>query len=473
MQMAKETESFKKEQKSLEHGVLSPWLAMANGLASNAPSAVTALYFVGLATIVGGALPLTVTLAWFIYLSMTYIVYEWSKHVAASYGWAAIQKKGFNNSFISFVIGAMGYWYYYTAAAAGFGILGLATFLPLLFPSLYNTYPWIWIPVSIAIAIETTILMYLGIKTNSRYNLYTGLAEVTFILITSIILIVKAGPSNTFLPFTPLPLGNSWPLILTSMIFGITTFGGMNSSIPVAEETKDPRKNIPRSLAALALILGIPIILNSYAQTITYGISNMFNYANLPDPGIIIYSLAISPIAAAIFAGFIINSFNSSTIGFGNSQIRMVYGMARDGVLFPKMFTDINKFGVPGKATIVMGGLNLGIALGAGLAMGPLNGSIFIITSNAYFNFLNHILASIGLIRFKYVNHMLTIRDVTIGGVAIVALSAAIVLSAMSPPPLDYAGLLALGWFVFSVILYFVEKKRNLENLKKFGDYSL
>jgi hypothetical protein len=40
--MAKESESFKKEE-GLKHGVLSPWLAMANGLASNAPSAVTAL----------------------------------------------------------------------------------------------------------------------------------------------------------------------------------------------------------------------------------------------------------------------------------------------------------------------------------------------------------------------------------------------------------------------------------------------
>ena len=94
------------------------------------------------------------------------------------------------------MIGGLGYWYYYTAAAAGFGILGLSTFLPLLFPTLYSTYPWIWIPISIAVALETTLLMYLGIKTNSRYNLYTGLAEVSFILITSIILVFKAGAKS-------------------------------------------------------------------------------------------------------------------------------------------------------------------------------------------------------------------------------------------------------------------------------------
>jgi amino acid transporter len=470
--MAKESESFKKEE-GLKHSVLSPWLAMANGLASNAPSAVTALYFVGLAAIVGGSLPLTETLAWLIYSSMTYVVYEWSKHVAASYGWAAIQKKGFNNSFISFVMGGLGYWYYYTAAAAGFGILGLSTFLPLLFPTLYSTYPWIWIPISIAIALETTLLMYLGIKTNSRYNLYTGLAEVSFILITSIILVFKAGAKNTFLPFTPLPLGNSWPLILTSMIFGITTFGGMNSSIPVAEETTDPKKNIPKALITLALLLGIPIILNSYAQEITFGISKMFNYASFPDPGIIIYAASISPIAAAIFAGFIINSFNSSTIDFGNSQVRMAYGMARDRVLFPLLFTEINKYGVPGKAISSMGLLNLGIALAVGLAFCPLNGSTFLITSNAYFNFLNHMLASFGLIRFKHKNGTLKLKDIIIGGIVIVTLAAAIVLSAISPSPLDYAGALALGWFVFSTILYLIEKKRHPENLKRFGDYSL
>ncbi len=470
--MKSENEDFKKEE-GLAKGVLSPWLAMANGLASNGPSAVTALYFVGLAGLVGGSLPLVVLLAWLIYLSMTYVVYNWSKHVAASYGWAAIQKKGFNSSYISFVIGGWGYWFYYMLASTGFGVLGLSTFLALLFPTLYSTYPWIWIPISLVIIAETSTLMYLGIKTNSKYNLYTGLGEIAFLLITSIILIIKAGPHNTLIPFTPLPLGADWPIIFTSMIFGITTFGGMNSSIPVAEETADPKKNIPKSLVMLALILGIPIILNSYAQEVTYGISNMFNYANLPDPGIIIYDAALGSIFGIIFTIFIVNSFNSSTIGFGNSQVRTVYGMARDGVVFPKQFTEINKYGVPGKNIIIMAILNAGLAITAGLIMGPLNASIFLITANAFYSFLNHLLAAIGLIRYNKKQGTLRLTHVVVGGITVIALGAAIILSAMAPPPLDYAGIFALSWFILGTIIYVIEKKRNPEKIKKFGDYSL
>ncbi|AWR96856.1 amino acid permease [Acidianus sulfidivorans JP7] len=473
--MEPENRNIKKEEKEtdLPKGILSPWFAMANGLASNAPAAVTALYFVGLASLVGGSLPLVVVLAWLIYLSMTYIVYNWSKNIAASYGWAAIQKKGFNNSYISFVIGGWGYWFYYMLASTGFGVLGLATFLSLLFPSVYSAYPWIWIPLSLAIIAETSTLMYLGIKTNSKYTLYTGLAEILFIVITSIILIIKAGPHNTIVPFTPIPLGANWAILLTSMIFGITTFGGMNSSIPVAEETADPKKNIPKSLVMLALILGLPIILNSYAQVITYGISNMFNYANLADPGIIIYDSAIGSIAGIIFAIFIINSFNSSTIGFGNSQIRTVYGMARDSVVFPKLFTEINKYGVPGKNIIIMSIVNAVLAITSGLIMGPLNASIFLITANAFYSFLNHLLGAIGLIRYNKNRGTLKITHVIIAGIVVVALGAAIILSAFAPPPLDYAGLFALSWFIAGSIIYLIEKKRNPEKIKRFGDYSL
>jgi len=95
-----------------KEGEFGTWRALAQGLGTNAPAGVTALYFVGIAGMVGADLPLLVILAFIVYLGMTVIVSEWSKEVATSYSWAAIQKKGFNSSFMAFT-GGWTYFFYY------------------------------------------------------------------------------------------------------------------------------------------------------------------------------------------------------------------------------------------------------------------------------------------------------------------------------------------------------------------------
>ncbi|ADL18981.1 Amino acid permease [Acidilobus saccharovorans 345-15] len=443
-------------------------------MAANGPAATAALYFTTLAGLVGGSLPLVLLLAWLIYVGMTYIVYEWSKNITSTYLWAVMQKKGFGSSYLSFVIGGWGYWYYYITGAAGFAILGIAAFISLIFPSFYQTHPWIWIPIAIAVAAEVWAVVYTGAKVSTTYNLIAGLIEVAFLLLTGLILVLMFIHKNTFLPFTPIPLGKDWPIILTTMIFAITTFGGMNQAVPLGEEAIDPKRTVPKALAWLAFLIGVPIIFNAYAQEIVYGVDNMFKYSQLPDPGIIIYGSVLGSIAAIIFAVLVIYAFDASAVGFLNSAVRAGYGIARDGILFPSWFTKPNKFKVPGKNVTASAIIVTGTAIASGLVWGPVMGSVFLLTSNGYFNFINHLLASIGLVNFKRKRG----ERVGAGLIAVVialvlALGAAIVLSAMAPPPLDYAGLTSLVWFIIGNIVYLVEKRRKPDNMKKFGEFTL
>lgn len=459
---------------SLRRGVLSPWLAMANALASNAPIAVTALYFTGLAGLVGGSLTLVVILAWLIYLSMTVVMYEWSKVIASSYSWAAIMKKGFGNSGFAF-FSAWTYLYDYLTASAGFGVLGLTSFLYYIFPSFTQQYPWFWIPISLAISWETTFLMYEGIKPTSKYNLIAGLTEITFLIITSIVLLIINFNKLTIAPLTTSPINNNIVLLLTSMIFGISTFGGTHGALGVAEETKDPKKNIPKALMMTLSLVGIAIILNSYAQEITYGVNNMSNYAQLPDPGIITYSVALGSAVSIVYALLVINSFNSSTIGFAVSGIRMMYGMARDGII-PKSMSKVNEKGVPKIPTLLMGVLNPVLTISTGLIFGPLNAALFLITSSVVFTYLNHLLAAIGLAIYHYKRKTLKIfRHLFIPVVTVIALAAAIITSIYpAPPPPFVYGVYLSGVFTFAVIgLYFYLKKVYPHIIAKFGDYTL
>ena len=462
---------------SLAVNTLTMWEALSQGLGTNGPAAVTALFFVGLAGLIGGSLPFVLVLSFLIYLGMTLITYEWSREVSSAYSWAAYHKRGFKKfgSFFSF-FGGLGYWYYYLLGYTGFAMLGLSSFLYELFPSIGYHYPWLWIPLTIILIGETTFLAYMGIKISMRYVLYTGMAEIILLIITSIYLIIYAGPRNSILPFTPIPIKNNLTTLFVAMMLGIATFGGLNSVVPVAEETKNPKKNVPLALAILAFILGFTLILSSYAQTIIFGVNNMFNYANYPDPGILIYEKYLGGIITALYIIFIVNSFNSSGVSFGTSAIRTAYGFARDGILFPKSFTKINGHKVPGNIVLFNGGLSLVIALVAGILMGPFTASIFLILSNTVFSFFNHSLAGIELgVYHKRKGSLKIIKHIVVPYLTSFMLIIAIiyVVYPAPPPPLNYSAWIAGIYAILLIILYVYYKRKFPDKINSVGNFSI
>ena len=456
---------------------LSMWQALAQGLGTNGPAAVTALFFVGIAGAVGSSMTLVIVLAFIIYCGMTLVTYEWSKEVASAYSWAAFHRKAFGDKgkFLSFY-GGISYYYYYLLGYTGFAMLGLTAFLYALDPSLAAAYPWIWIPLTVIIIGETTVLNFFGVKLSLKYVLYTGLAEFIFLIGTSIALIVIAGPHNSYVPFTAAAVHFNYTDIAIEMILGIATFGGLNSVVPVAEETKNPKKNIPLALGILAGLIGAVIIISSYAQSVVYGVSNMFQYANLSDPGIYVYTKYLGLAVAAVFALFIINSFNSSGVAFETSTVRTSYAYARDRILFPKVFTSINKHKVPGNLVIFTGLLSITIAIVSGLILGPLTASLFLIISNSIFSFSNHAIAGIGLgVYHKRKGSLRIIQHLIIPWAVAIALVVAIVyvVYPAPAPPLNYASYISGIYFVFIIALYFYYRAKKPDVLEEVGKFTL
>nr|WP_240938840.1 hypothetical protein [Metallosphaera hakonensis] len=186
-----EKKSLENEGKrDLKRGVLGTWLVASYSIAANAPIAVATLYFVGIAGIAGGAMPLVILLSYLIYATTLIVVYEWSKDVASSYSYVAIMKKGLGSSLASFTVG-YGYIYQYlVAGSAGFGILGLASFLYLISPSIASSMPWLWAVIATIVTLEVTLVMWLGVKPGGLLNLAIGLISIGFLILTSIVLII-------------------------------------------------------------------------------------------------------------------------------------------------------------------------------------------------------------------------------------------------------------------------------------------
>ncbi|MCH4815124.1 MAG: APC family permease [Saccharolobus sp.] len=458
----------------MRKGVLGTWLVASYKIAANAPIAVATLYFVGLAGLVGGAMPLTVILSYLIYATTLIVIYEWSKEIATSYGYVAMIKKGLGSSLASFTVG-YGYIYQYlVAGTAGFGILGISSFIYLISPSIASSMPWLWAAIVIIVTIEITTIMWLGVKPGGLLNLIIGLISIGFLIVTSIVLI--AGAKNSILPFTAIPVNNNWALVLTAMIFGVTTFDGATTPIGVAEEAKVPKSTLPKALLLTFALLGVGLILNSYAQTIVYGINNMFNYANLQDPMIVIYSKYFNPAIVYLLIILMAFMFNSSALAFATSGSRMIFGMARDGILYPKGFSKVNKYGVPGNAIILTGIVTGALSLISGYILGPLEASIFLITFGSFYVALGHLFAALGLIVRKVkVGKANIVKHVVIPIISIILYIAVIYFGTYPAPafPLNIAVYAAWAILLIDIITYYVIKDRFPDRIKKFGDMSL
>src|SRR5207245_10797269 len=64
------------------------------------------------------------------------------------------------------------------------------------------------------------------------------------------------------------------------MIFGILAFIGFAASIPLAEETKDPRRTIGRAVLLSCLGIGLFYVFTTYAGTVAFGPDKMANFPN-------------------------------------------------------------------------------------------------------------------------------------------------------------------------------------------------
>ncbi len=66
--------------------------------------------------------------------------------------------------------------------------------------------------------------------------------------------------------------------MIAGSIFGFLAFIGFEAAAPLAAETTNPKRNIPRAVVGSALLVGLFFVLCTYAVTIFFGPSHMANF---------------------------------------------------------------------------------------------------------------------------------------------------------------------------------------------------
>ena len=452
------------ESGTLRHNAVGILHAIFQSQSHVAPAADVALLITGTAAIALGATPLVILLAWIGYFLLVNTNYQFSKHVSSAAGYYGFAANGLGKKW-----GILVGWLFLgneMLAFPAFGFLGAASLIYLLSPAL-SSIPYLWIVFIVPFMLFVFIIEYLGIRPSLNYAWMAGIVEVIFLIATSIGIIILVGSGNTFSVFTASPVNGDFHPIFLAFIIGITTLAGSGSVVAISEETKMPKRSIPRSLIFVMLI-DLSVVLVTYALTVGWGVSKMASFAGSPDPGIVVYAHYLGPVIALIFAAIIYNSYLMFGLAINNSLSRTAYAMARDDIIFPKKYFAKThpKYKTPSRILILITAFGFLFAIANGLVFGPFEGGVYPFLMIGMMLILTHLIDNFALgffIKKKSIKlNLLTHIIIPVIGSAFLVL--ALFYSLYPFPPLTAAGTtyiyVAFAWIVGGIIYAFWKAKR-------------
>jgi APA family basic amino acid/polyamine antiporter len=201
------------------------------------------------------------------------------------------------------------------------------------------------IPAFVVLMILTVILVR-GIRESAETNNVMVVLKISAILIFIVAAARFINPTN-YTPYMP----NGWPGVLTGGAIIFFTYIGFDSVSTAAEETKDPRRNVPIGIIATLVIctllyIGVVVVLT--------GIGHWQTLGNAAPVVTELRRLNLGWVQLAVLAGAMVGMI-SSLLVFQLGQARVWFAMSRDGLL-PKAFGRVHpRFRTPHVSTWVAG----------------------------------------------------------------------------------------------------------------------
>jgi len=253
----------------------------------------------------------------------------------AEYVW---MERTFNKKLFSFIVGwilIFGEIFSICTIAIGFG--GYLTGLLNL-----NMYPIMPVIFGIIVILILSIVNFIGIQESANVNIIFTIIEAG-----GLIFIISVG-LNALGSVNYLDLTGGWNLIgLTNIMSSIAiiffAFIGFEDMANISEETKNPKKTIPRALLISLFICTILYVLVSLTVVSMIAVDptiSLGGFANSPDP--LVYLFQNFPIAALSMSIIALFATANTVLVMLIVSSRMVYGLSEEGAL-PKFFKKVHK----------------------------------------------------------------------------------------------------------------------------------
>ena len=355
------------EKPELQAGALSLIDVLMQAVTHIAPGAGLLLSIQFIVSQSGMAAPLAFLIAFVIVITLGISLTQLAKHLPSAGGYYTYLSRTVNPQ-----AGFLTSWLYFLYDPIGAAIN--IAFFSFLFESTLKQasgfdLPW-WITFLLMTAF-VTFMLFRGIKLAGRILVVLGSLEILILVVLAFTgLLVPGHGGFSFKPFLPSGASTTTGLAL-GVVFSIFSFTGFESVAPLAEESKNPRRNLPRAIIGSLLIMGVFYVFTSWGTIVGWGVNDMQSLSSVAQNPVFV-------LGQRLWGGFwwllmlaLFNSIIAVSIACNNAATRVFFGMARTGVL-PKSLAVVHpKYKTPTGANILQAIITIVVGLGLGFLIGP------------------------------------------------------------------------------------------------------
>jgi basic amino acid/polyamine antiporter, APA family len=196
------------------------------------------------------------------------------------------------------------------------------------------------------ITMLVTALVYVGIKESRNVSNFLVALKLVVILLVISVGAFYVKPEN-WTPFAP----NGSTGVLKGVALVFFAFIGFDSISTMAEECKNPQRDLPRAMIYCLVICAVLYVM------ITAVLTGMVNYTELKvdDPLAYVFQKVNLDFVAGVISVSAVVAITSALLVYQMGQPRIWMSMSRDGLLW-KRFSKIHpKFKTPSFSTIITG----------------------------------------------------------------------------------------------------------------------
>ena len=321
-----------------------------------------------------------------------------------------------------------------------------------------------WIIFSAVFTAGAMFMMFRGVAVSTKLAGFFFAFEIVVLLVVSIAVLIKNGGHLSAVPFQPSHIKNHFSGLALAFPLGIYLFIGWENSAALAEETTNPRRNVPRAVFMSIALMAFTYLLLAYSTVSGFH----YNATALGKAAIPFIYVAHSVAGWLAFIAYVagLTSTLGVLIAAVNSQCRLIFNAGREGLLprwsgyvHPVRRTPVNAIIIfVGVAGVITLGWALGHWIGGhGSSLSALNFFIDSSTMGTILILVVYFLANLALpfyyrkyrpAEFNIIKHIV----LPVLGMAAIAVPVYYLCKPPQPQPFDWFPFAALAVIVVSVI---------------------
>ncbi len=299
-------------------------------------------------------------------------------------------------------------------------------------------------------------IAYRGISASSGLDLTLLAIEVLVILALAFTILGHSSGHFTLSSFDPAKsLHGRFSDLTLGMVFTAVIFGGFEAAAVLGEESRDPRRIIPRGIFGSLALVGAFYLIVSFAETQGVGFAGMQKFAasttQLQDLTSRFWSSGVLWIIDLVVA----LSTLAFTIAVFNAGVRYLFAMGRETML-PPVFARTGRYKTPDVAIATVTVFTLAVGVPMLLTVGGFNIFAYLGTIAGLCVIIAYILVNVALIvafrtkdraEFNPVRHLI----MPIGGIAIFAFPLVGTFYPMPVYPFNILPYISLSWLIVGI----------------------